>query len=106
MVEAGGRVPAEVVAVAVVAEVAVGGDRAATTAAAAAGLDAMAAISSGDKVVGLRAVGDGVLAGSVERPEWSMGADSGTGDSGRMPGTEVLGFEAGAVLCAMAMSCL
>ena len=97
---------AEAVAVAVVAEVAVGGDKAATTAAAAAGLEAMAAIISGDKVLGLRATGEGVLAGSAERPEWSIGADSGTGNRGRMPGTEALGFEAGAVLCAMAMSCL
>ena len=96
----------EAVAVAVGADVAVGGDRAATTAAAAAGLEAMAAINSGERVLGLGAAGEGVLVGPVERPEWSIGADSGTGDRGRMPGTEGLAFDAGAVLCAMAMSCL
>ena len=65
IVEAGGRVAVEAMAVSVGAGVAVGGVRAATTAAAAAGLEAMAAINSGERVLGLGAAGEGVLVGPV-----------------------------------------
>ena len=71
----------------VVVAVVVGGERAAATAATAAGLKAIAASSSGDSVVGEVTTGDGVLVGTEGRPEWSMGAGSGTGDRGRMPET-------------------
>ena len=74
----------EEVTVAVGAAVeAAGGDRAAVTAAKAAGLEARAVRSSGESVKGLVAVSSGVL-GAVGRPEWSMEA-SGTGERARMP---------------------
>ena len=47
----------------------VGGERAAATAATAAGLDAMAASNSGESVVGDVATGEGVLDVAVGSPE-------------------------------------
>ena len=93
-------------AVVVVAAVA-GGESAAATAATAAGLEAIAASSSGDSVVGADAAGDGVLVATEGRPEWSMGAGSGTGERGRIPEIPGWGAEveaAAGVFLVMAMS--
>ena len=94
-----------VVAVAEVGAVVEVGDRAlaaAATAAAAAGLVAMAARSSGESVGGLVVVESGVLgAGFAGMPEWSM-PSSGMGEMGRMP--EIVGWEAAAGLLAIAIN--
>ena len=63
------------------------GDKAAATAATAAGLDAMAARSSGDRVLFVDVVEVGVLGGPEGRPEWSIVVGSGTGEIGRIPET-------------------
>ena len=59
---------------------------AATTAAATAGLDAMAAMSSGESVAAGEVVSAGVLGdGPAGRPEWSMVSASGTDERALIP---------------------